>query len=160
MLSKVEFVKIKHNLLAQEEQQIKKYFGTKAEMEAGLDPLGFYWIYHEEGAGKNLVKPGDMVTLAYKGEYLNGRFLEKSGSNFEFIYGTPDQLLTGLNYVIGRLKLGETAKIILPSRLAFGESGSSNGTVPPFTPLVYEVKLIDLKTNEDLSDQRKKFRRE
>jgi FKBP-type peptidyl-prolyl cis-trans isomerase len=63
------------------------------------------------------------------------------------VYGTPDQVLKGINYVIPRLKVGQSAKIILPSRLAFGEKGSSNGTVPPFTPLLYEITLNDIKIN-------------
>jgi FKBP-type peptidyl-prolyl cis-trans isomerase len=101
------------------------------------------------GTGERLPKTGDQVSFAYRGSYLNGRFLERSGSDFELIYGTPEQILTGLNYAIGRLKLGENAKIILPSRLAFGDEGSSNGTVPPFTPLVYQIQLTKLKTKEN-----------
>jgi FKBP-type peptidyl-prolyl cis-trans isomerase len=67
--------------------------------------------------------------------------LEKSPANFEFTYGSPEQVLKGLNYVIGKLKFSQSVKIILPSRLAFGENGSSNGVVPPYTPLIYEVKV-------------------
>ena len=141
------------SILEKEEAQIKKYFGTKAEMEAAEDPLGFYWVDRSETAqGKELLRPGDLVALTYKGEYLTGRFLEKSPEKFELAVGTPDQLLKGLNYVISRLKLGENAKIILPSRLAFGENGSSNGMVPPFTPLVYEIKILEHKKNSDPAD--------
>ena len=149
VFSKEDFVKIQHDLHRKEDAQIEHYFGTVAEAEAACDPLGFYWVDRSGGSGSSTPKSGDLVTIAYRGEYLNGRFLEKSGADFEFIYGTPDQLLKGINYVISRLKLGENAKIILPSRLAFGENGSSNGTVPPCTPLVYEIQLIDLKTNEN-----------
>ena len=153
VLSRQAFIKVKQNLLEKEEAQIKKYFGTKAEMEAAEDPLGFYWVDRSETAqGKELLRPGDLVALTYKGEYLTGRFLEKSPEKFELAVGTPDQLLKGLNYVISRLKLGENAKIILPSRLAFGENGSSNGMVPPFTPLVYEIKILEHKKNSDPAD--------
>lgn len=153
VFDKEAFLKVEHDLQAQEDAQIKHYFGTQAEMEAAKDPSGFFWVEHEEDHGEQHPKGGDYVSISYRGSYLNGRFLEKSGSDFELIYGTPDQILTGLNYVIGRLKLGENAKIILPSRLAFGDKGSSNGTVPPFTPLVYEVKLTKLKTSENAPKQ-------
>ncbi|MGZ3885263.1 MAG: FKBP-type peptidyl-prolyl cis-trans isomerase [Bacteroidia bacterium] len=43
------------------------------------------------------------------------------------------------------MKKGDFVKIILSSWLAFGETGSSNGTIPPFTPLLYEIKLIEVK---------------
>ena len=150
VLNKDEFVKIQHNLEKNEKAQIKRYFGTLVEMEAARDPLGFYWVDLTEGSGSEFPKAGDNISIRYKGSYLNGRFLEQSGSDFEFIYGTPDQVLKGINYVIGRLKLGGNAKIILPSRLAFGEKGSSNATVPPFTPLVYEIQLTKLQTNKNM----------
>jgi FKBP-type peptidyl-prolyl cis-trans isomerase len=43
------------------------------------------------------------------------------------------------------LKKGQNAKILLPSRLSFGENGSSNKKVARNTPLVYELKILDLK---------------
>lgn len=149
--SPIEFINIKHNLKKKEEEQIESYFGSVNKLESAADPSGFYWLERSLNYTGDIPKPGDMVTIAYEGAYLNGRFLEKSGKDFEFIYGTPDQLLKGLNYVIGRLKLGENAKIILPSRLAFGENGSSNGTVPPYTPLVYEIRVINIKSVEKKS---------
>jgi len=147
VLTKDDFIKIQYNLREKEEKQIERYYGTFAEMEASADRLGFYWLDRSGGTGEAIPQPGDQLTIVYRGEYLNGRFLEKSSADFDLVYGTPDQILKGLNFVIGYLKKGESAKIILPSRLAFGESGSSNGTVLPYTPLVYEIKLIDLKTS-------------
>ena len=81
----------------------------------------------------------------YEGCFLNGRVFEKSRTDFELIYGIPDQMVKGLNYVMGQLNEGQTAKIILPSALAFGENGSSNGTVPPYTPVLYNLKLTEVK---------------
>ena len=48
-------------------------------------------------------------------------------------------------YALYKLKKGEKAKIILPSQLAFGDQGSSNGVIPPYTPLVYQIEIIDIK---------------
>lgn len=140
-----EFRMVKENLLAQELKQIHNYFTTEAEANAAMDPMGYYWIFKEGLENTVPIKPGQRVSISYEGYFLNGRFLEKSADNFEFRYGTPDQLLKGLNYVIGTLKLGQTAKIILPSPLAFGENGSTNGIVPPYTPLLYQVKIIEIK---------------
>jgi len=133
------------NFKSDELQQIKAYFKTPENLETSLDPLGFYWINRPAQSKESDIEYGDQVTLTYSSQFLNGRFFEKSVNHFEFIYGTPDQLLKGLNYVIGSLKFGQTAKILLPSRLAFGESGSSTGIVAPYTPLIYEVQIIDVK---------------
>ena len=78
-------------------------------------------------------------------ERKSGKPLDSTPQKIELIYGTPDQLIKGLNIVIGSLKKGEFSKIIVPSRLAFGELGSSNQLVQPYTPLVYNLTLIDIK---------------
>jgi FKBP-type peptidyl-prolyl cis-trans isomerase len=91
------------------------------------------------------VSLGKRVKISYSGMFLDGKPIDDSEQIIEYVYGTPDQLIKGLNIVIGSLKKGETSKIIVPSRLAFGESGSSNGSIPPYTPLVYNLKIIDIK---------------
>lgn len=138
-------VNLQNNLTMREKNKINDFFGSVNAAEASRDSLGFYWVERPEAGTGITANTGNKVIFTYEGSFLNGRFLERSPEHFELILGTPDQVLKGLNYVIRRLKIGQTAKIILPSHLAFGESGSSNGTVPPFTPLVYKIKLIDIK---------------
>lgn len=140
-----EFRKLERDLLKDERYRIATYFKTDKNLELARDPLGFFWLERPQPSVESAIEEGDFVKIAYEGAFLNGRFLEKSDQDFEFIYGTPDQLLKGLNYVIGKLKKDQTAKILLSSRLAFGESGSSNGMVPPYTPLTYKIKIIDVK---------------
>lgn len=141
ILTPAEFSAFNENLRKKEQNQIDEYLKSHA---AQKDETGFYWLHKSDEISEKPIKNGSLVKIAYSGYYLNGRFLEKA-ENFELIYGMPHQMLKGLNYVIPKLKKGAVAKIILPSRLAYGESGSSNGTVPPFTPLLYEIKIIDIK---------------
>lgn len=141
-----EYLAISANLRQKEESAIEAYFGSTAAMERAADDRGFYWVKKPESDGGRSIHAGDLVELSYEAFYLNGRFLEKSPDNFEFVYGTPDQLLKGLNYAISHLKLGDNAKIIVPSSLAFGEEGSSNGIVPPYTPLIYQIRIKNIKT--------------
>jgi len=104
-------------------------------------------IYTLQKTTTNLekVSPGKRVKLSYSGTFLDGKTVGDSEQIIEFVYGTPDQLIKGLNIVISALKKGETTKIIVPSRLAFGELGNSNGSIPPYTPLVYNIKIIEIK---------------
>lgn len=108
------------------------------------DAYGLYILEKKPGSQEK-VSPGKRVKIAYAGSYLDGKPIDLGEQQLEFVYGTPDQLIEGLNIVIGTLKKAETVKIIVPSRLAFGESGSSNGSIPPYTPLVYNLKIIDIK---------------
>lgn len=146
IVSREAFKQLETDYRRQEQEQIEAFFGSAAQLEQSIDPMGVYWISRPAPApALPAIEEGDLVLLSYKGSFLNGRLFETSGAHFEYIYGTPDQLLKGLNYATGKLKLGQTAKILLSSRLAFGEYGSSNGTIPPFTPLIYELKIIDVK---------------
>ena len=92
------------------------------------------------------VKKGKKIKLMYKGYFLDGTLVDYTPNNwaFEFVLGQEGQLIDGLQLALYKLKKGEKAKIILPSRLAFGEKGSSNGAVPPYTPLVYQIELVDI----------------
>lgn len=112
--------------------------------KAKVDGNGIYWIERKGGSGEK-VSAGKRIKIEFQGSFLDGKILDSQPQQLEFNYGTPDQTIAGLNIVIGQLKEGETAKIIVPSRLAFGEFGSSNGSVPPYMPLVYEIKIIDIK---------------
>jgi hypothetical protein len=145
VLSPPEFKKLRLDLQKVEFNLIEDFFKPTKNIEMAADSLGFYWINKPKASSLPNIEAGNLITLSYQAQFLNGRFFDKSAANFEFIYGTPDQVLKGINIVIGKLKLGQTTKILLPSRLAFGENGSSNGIVAPYTPLIYEVKIIDVK---------------
>lgn len=149
LLTQQELATLTQNIANEEQLEIDKYFGSERKAELSKDPLGFYWVQKPESSDTSRVYLGQLVTLQYSGGFLNGRIIDNSPQEFKLIYGTPDQLIKGLNIVISRLKKGQTSKIVLPSHLAFGENGSSNGSVPPFTPMLYNIKIIDIKTNPE-----------
>lgn len=109
-----------------------------------LDCNGIYTLQKEKTNGQPIAL-GKRIKIEYEGFFLDGKPIDNTKQELEFTYGTPDQLIKGLNIVINTLKKGEFVKIIVPSRLAFGEKGSSNGSIQPYTPLVYNLKIIDIK---------------
>jgi len=98
-------------------------------------------------AAGDSIKRGSRVSVLYKGFFLDGRPADVSAASrpFEFTMGQEGQIIEGLRLAFYHLKKGEKAKIILPSRLAFGSKGSSNGSIAPYTPLLYEAEIIDVK---------------
>ncbi|HQQ93493.1 MAG TPA: FKBP-type peptidyl-prolyl cis-trans isomerase [Bacteroidia bacterium] len=127
-------------------EQIRSCFVSVTAFNTSLDSSGFYWLQRPASIKRHTLKPGDEIQLRYEGRFLNGRYLESSPEHFVYRYGEPDQVIKGLNNVIPYLQEGENVKIILPSPLAFGEQGSSNGLVPPYTPLQYNITLIQVNT--------------
>lgn len=101
----------------------------------------------KDGPGP-LVQKGQSVNIHYEGRFLNGIMLESTrerGESLDFIYGQEMMVIKGIDEVIGLMKVGSAVKIVIPSHLAFGESGSVNGLVPPFTPLVYEIEILSAR---------------
>lgn len=152
IISEAEFEALKKNAVGQdveedtelqELQDIDCYLNQNYKY-VKADANGIY-IIKKTTTNLEKVSAGKRIKVGYNGTFLDGKPIDDSEQIIEFIYGTPDQLIKGLNIVIGSLKKGETSKIIVPSRLAFGELGSSNGSIPPYTPLVYNIKIIDIK---------------
>ncbi len=90
------------------------------------------------------IKTGSLVSIAYKGSFLNGRMFDSVSANspMQFRCGDTAQMIPGLETGIKMMREGEKAKIIIPSQLAFGENGSSTGIVPPYTSVLYEVTIL------------------
>lgn len=128
------------------------------EEKIGVEPIenGIYYIQIEKG-NERKVKKGDVVLIDYEGKFLNGLFFDstkKRNQPFEFVYGNELQVIEGLESAIGMMHEGEKAIVIIPSPLAFGETGSSNGTIPPFTTVIYEVKLLKIYTKEEIKNDK------
>jgi FKBP-type peptidyl-prolyl cis-trans isomerase FkpA len=106
-------------------------------------------IYYREIKPGNGVKPsqGSMIEVHYKTKLLNGKLLDDTnvGEPFEYEVGKPDQVLPGFSIGILNMSEGAEALFVIPSGLAFGQRGSSSGLVPPFSSLVYEVKLVKVR---------------
>jgi FKBP-type peptidyl-prolyl cis-trans isomerase len=127
----------------EEHKALKKYISDN-NITTGPVDNGLYIIPLTEGKGDS-VKAGKNVTIAYKGYFLDGHQFDFTKDPLEFIYGSEMQVLEGLHKALGSMKAGDKSKIIIPSHLAYGEKGSSTGIVPPFTTLIYEVEVINVK---------------
>ncbi len=122
---------------------LKKYI---KECRAKPTYEGLYVEQLKKGHGKKIEK-GDVITIAYKGYFINRlEFDNISGATaFTFTYGTPGQVIKGLDLAINGMKNGEKSKIIITSQLAFGEGGSTTRVVPPFTTVIYEIEIVNVK---------------
>jgi len=117
--------------------------------ELSIDPTrsGMYYIQLDPGYGK-YVEYGDTVAVDYEGYFLNGDIFDstiKREQPFVFAYGDEWQVIEGLEEAIGMMREGERAFVILPSHIAFGKTGSSTGIIPPYTTVLFEVKLLSVR---------------
>ena len=94
----------------------------------------------------NSEKPvsGDKVKVHYKGMLLDGTVFDSSykrNQPIEFTLGIG-QVIKGWDEGISLLGLGDKATFIIPSELAYGQSGAG-GVIPPNATLVFDVELVE-----------------
>ena len=94
----------------------------------------------------NLEKPvsGNKVKVHYKGMLLDGTVFDSSykrNQPIEFTLGIG-QVIKGWDEGISLLGLGDKATFIIPSELAYGQSGAG-GVIPPNATLVFDVELVE-----------------
>jgi len=129
------------------EKVILKQYMDGEKLSISPTPTGLYYIPVVKSQGKS-VAVGDTITVNFEGRFFNSKIFDstkKRNEPFQFVYGQKWQVVDGLEEAIGMMKEGERSLFILPSKLAFGENGSSTGIIPPFTSVVFEVELIEVK---------------
>ena len=129
------------------ERTILKQYLDGAKLKIKPLSSGMYHLILKRGNTKG-VALGDTVIVHYEGRFLNGKFFDSTRQRkeaFQFVYGQQWQVIKGMEDAIGMMHEGEKALFIMPSELAFGETGSSTGIIPPFTSLIFEAELVSVK---------------
>ena len=130
------------------EEEAKK--AAKEQMDkiaAGYDetPSGLRYKILQEGKGKKASK-GDMVSVHYKGQLLDGQVFDSSYQRkkpIDFTLGVG-QVISGWDEGIQLLKVGEKARLVIPSNIAYGSQGAG-GVIPPDATLIFDVELVAIK---------------
>jgi FKBP-type peptidyl-prolyl cis-trans isomerase FkpA len=129
------------------EKTILQQYLDESKLKIAESPNGIRYLTLRKGNDRG-VNLGDTVVVHYEGKFLNGKFFDstrKRNEAFQFVYGQQWQVVKGMEEGIGMMHEGEKALFILPSEMAFGETGSSTGIIPPFTSLIFEVELLSVK---------------
>ena len=91
---------------------------------------------------------GDRVVIKYHGAFAaTGEVFDPGPTaegSFAFRLGDPGQVILGLEQAVHLLSAGGHGRFLIPSEMAFGGNGSSSGLVPPNTPVIYDVELLEV----------------
>lgn len=130
--------------LVEEMEHIEKYISEK-NLESRLTRKGDLHYMKLKDYGSEKVRVGDDLSLAYTCSFLDGEvFDEVTADDPLYInLGTPGQVVQGFESVLKEIGEKEEAMVIIPSYLAFGEGGSSNGRVPEKTPIIITVTILE-----------------
>lgn len=130
--------------LQEEPNRIAKYLKDK-NIKTEPKGSGLYYIETQLGTGES-VKNGDMVVVHYTIYNLDGSLIESSydyNQPIPFVYG-ENQMISGIEEAVGYMKVGGKARIIVPSRLGFGDI-KIDENLPANSTLVIDLELVDLQ---------------
>jgi FKBP-type peptidyl-prolyl cis-trans isomerase len=129
--------------LREKGDQVLKDYIAKEAITVQPTQSGLYFIETLKGKGDN-AKAGEKVSVHYTGTFTDGTKFDSSldrGKPIEFVLG-QGQVIKGWDEAIMLMNKGCKAKLVIPASMAYGERGA--GSIPPFTPLVFDVELMDI----------------
>lgn len=117
------------------------------ELAAGFDETasGLRYKLIQKGTGGKAEK-GQTVSVHYEGSLSNGQVFDSSykrNQPIDFQLGVG-QVIPGWDEGIGLLQVGDKARFVIPSSLAYGSTGAG-GVIPPHATLIFDVELMDVK---------------
>ncbi len=129
------------------EEEKQKIEAELDKIAAGFDktPSGLRYKIIQKGNGTKAEK-GKKVSVHYKGQLADGTVFDSSYSRkqpIDFTLGIG-QVISGWDEGIQLLKVGDKARFVIPSNLAYGSQGAG-GVIPPNANLIFDVELMDVK---------------
>jgi FKBP-type peptidyl-prolyl cis-trans isomerase len=136
-------------MLARAEEKKLKQYCEKNRITDAPAASGIYVLVSDPGAGRK-IDSGCIVTLHFAVSFIDGNQIfssKNSNQPLQFIYGEKFDT-QGLEEALGKMKKGNKSKVIVPSKMAFGEMGKGN-IVPPYTTIIYDVEIVNVQTRAE-----------
>jgi len=105
---------------------------------------GLQYKIVKEGEGKS-PKATDTVLVHYRGTLLDGTEFDSSYKRNAPISFPLNHVIAGWTEGLQLLKEGGKAILYIPSKLAYGESGTPGGPIGPNETLIFEVELLKVE---------------
>jgi len=132
----------------------QKIAEAKEQMDAELDKLAAGFDKTESGLRYQIVQKGSgakasqgkEISVHYKGQLPDGRVFDSSYDRkqpIDFTVGVG-QVIKGWDEGLQLLQVGDKARLVIPSHLAYGSQGAG-GVIPPDATLIFDVELMAVK---------------
>lgn len=145
------------NAMYAAEDSVLREFVARKYPKAERKESGLYILKSSNGQ-KEKADFGDLVAVYYSVADTTGKVLdtnkEATARNagifnpnqaykpFEFVLG-DDGLIAGWTEAITYMGKGERCKVLIPSKIAYGEMGF--GAIAPYTPLIFDIELVKVE---------------
>ena len=106
-------------------------------------PSGLQYTVLREGNGKR-PSATDTVECDYEGTLINGKVFDSSYRRGEHATFPLNQVIAGWTEGLQLMQEGAKYRFFIPYTLGYGEHGAGQ-SIPPFSALVFDVELIEVK---------------
>jgi FKBP-type peptidyl-prolyl cis-trans isomerase FkpA len=121
-------------------EKIADYVASKS-LTTKTTPLGVQYVIEKEGTGEYL-KPEDEIAVKYSGFFLDDKIFDKSDSSIFYI----EDVIRGWQEGLQGFKVGSKGKVFIPSELAYGKPGVTNGNgikvIPAHAVLGFDIEIL------------------
>lgn len=118
------------------------YLAMAARAEGAVrTETGLVYTQLTPGAGPSPAAT-DTVRVHYHGTLPDGRVFDSSVDRGQPASFALDQVIPCWTEGVQRMQVGEKARLVCPSDLAYGDRGA--GPIPPGSPLAFEVELLGI----------------
>jgi FKBP-type peptidyl-prolyl cis-trans isomerase len=122
-----------------EDERIDRYVKKKGYKKVEKTTTGLRFIRQNDRILTNdSLKNGDVVSVLYNGTLLND--VKFDSGTFPYTIGA-NNVVSGFSEGIGKLRKGEKAKIILPSKLGY-DSKSPSASIPAYSLLLFDIEIV------------------
>lgn len=132
-------------MFGKQKKESAKFMADKAK-EAGVKALsnGIYYKELEKGTGDKHCTLNDSIVVEYEGKLANGTVFDSSKNQPTGKVTMPlARMIKGWQVALPQMPVGATWEIYIPYEQGYGENGT--GPIPPFSALIFKVKLLDVK---------------
>ncbi|MEI7596851.1 MAG: FKBP-type peptidyl-prolyl cis-trans isomerase [Bacteroidota bacterium] len=145
------------NMAKTENDNLQLYL-TENKITATPTASGLYIITTKKGTGKK-ASSNSTVVVNYTGSLLDGKVFDTSVKSVaeKFNILNPNrkyepfpvnlgkgEVIPGWDEALATMSVGQKAKLIIPSKLGYGERAMGE-MIPAFSTLVFEVEVLDVK---------------
>ena len=119
---------------------------NKAKEGVQVTESGLQYKVITEGTGAIPTKE-DMVRVHYIGKLVDGTIFDSAVERGEPLEFATTGVIPGWTEALTMMPVGSKWELVIPSNLAYGESGT--GPIPGNSTLLFEVELLDIIKQEE-----------
>ena len=123
----------------------EKFLNENSQREGVIvTATGLQYEVIEQGGGN---KPSitDMVEIHYTGYFINGNVFDSSVERNETLSIGVNEVIRGWREALQLMSVGSKWKIYVPYQIGYGELGTQNGPIGPYSTLIFEIELLNIK---------------